>query len=71
MARLDAAARFTPTLTTPTLTVGMSEAIREHATAASTHIVSAVSDREAAEEKARSEFSMVQEQPIQSIVFVF
>jgi len=66
MARLDAAARFTPTLTVVT-----SAAIREHATAASTHEVSTVIDREAAEEKARSEFSMVQGQPIQSIVFVF
>ena len=62
MARLDAAARFTPTLT-----VVMNGAVREHATAALTHKVLSVSDRKAAEVRARSEFSMVPGQPIQSI----
>lgn len=63
MARLDAAARFTPTWT-----VVMTDAIREHASTATTREVSSVRDRKAAEVKARSEFRMVQGQPVQSIV---
>jgi hypothetical protein len=55
MARLDAAARFTPTLT-----MVMTDVNREPATAATTREVLTVTDRKAAEGKARSEFSMVQ-----------
>jgi hypothetical protein len=63
MARLDAAARFTPTLTRV-----LTAAVREHASAATPRMVSTVNDRKAAEVKARSEFSMIQGQPVQSIV---
>lgn len=66
MARLDAAARFAPTFTIVT-----TAANREHATAATTHAVLSVKDREALVLSARSEFSMVPRSPVQSIVVFF
>ena len=63
MARLDAAARFTPELT-----LAMTAMNREHAMAAGTTIkvVSPVMDRDNAAVGARSEFSMVSGKPVQS-----
>lgn len=67
MARLDAAARFTPALTVLT-----TFANREHSqpTDATTDVVRSVSDREAVEAGIRSEFSMDRNKPIQSYVNV-
>jgi len=63
MACLDAAARFTPALTSAT-----TAAHRKPRTAAvtTTHVVSSVIDREAAAVSTRNEFGMVFSKPVQS-----
>lgn|GEM_PF-2839612 len=66
MACLDAAARFTPTLSlATTLTLAITAVNRESVTTApTTDVVFTVIDRKAAEVRARSEFNMILDTPV-------